>query len=328
MGMETGSGGVSNRSVATTAQAAPPTFRSFIVRDLNRSGAYEPKQDVKVWPPFTQVVSALVREVAADPKTKVVVQGEVHESDMDYLFYLTVKAANASKRKPVAVIETPTTPRLDQLVRDAYAGRLTPEQFLTQGSQELHRAYTAAFARRGTGGVPPRDVTFFRNRLEIDVVNYLKLKPPVPVVLADRERFKVGGNSDRGIADATLDALQAFPGRVAYLQTGIVHAQERPGLPIREELQRERLWHGAPQAALDAKRPAAARVSAKLGDRAVKTIIYDNLWKGKDGQPDSSGLVLPIVELDPKKPRIPFSVVDHVVPLRRDEVSPPTQPLR
>jgi hypothetical protein len=315
------------------ANAGTP-LQKLSARDVNGSQRYDIR-DARTWASHSEAARALV-ETANSAGVKTVVVGEVHGKSADARFFRIVDTANRSQRKPVAVIEGPTTPKVDALIKQLYAGSITRDAFLKAGTAELFGAYTRAPAIARNGGAAPLSPQHIRHMLERDVLRYFDATPRIPVVLADGGLLVPGANRDEIMARAASLASAAHPGRTVYVQTGYVHAQERPGLALKPEAASGEIgWHGVRQGRIDAARPLAARLAESQGAQKVLSVLFDDLlWTDEDGKPmrDKKGnlvhwsnLSLDLKEVDPKGQdwAIPFRAYDAIVPTRRDDERAP-----
>lgn len=218
--------------------------------------------------------------------------GEAHSEVADQRFREAVEAVRAAGRPVIAVLETPSTPKLDQMISDFQSGRMTETEFLDAGAAELHSHYMSAYNATSPAGAerdPPVDAGFWRNRLMTDVVQYQRAG--IPVALVDTGRFVPGSNRDAIMAENMQRIADANPEAVLMAQLGIVHTPETSGLDLipEEDINAGTpnnviTYKGAVKGKSDEDQPTAERLAVANGGRAVFTVAFDDLQEDKEGQ--------------------------------------------
>lgn len=287
--------------VASAGNGNPPilpfarTVDDMAIRDLDGNRLYGAGDFPSNYttPTSGEASAAVADRIVADPNVRFAIIGEVHTDSADRRFFDIAQRVSESGRPMIAIIETPTTPALDALIDRYQAGELSREDFLEQGSAELHDHYMNAYNNHGVPAgeerPAPLDQEFWRARLETDVVRYHEAG--IQTELVDAGRFVPGANRDEVMADRMQEIADANPDSVLVAQLGVLHGQESssydmvPGFDVNSGAP-DNSWsyRGAVMSKSDEQLPTAERLAVSNGGNAVLTFALDEMhqYQGYD----------------------------------------------
>jgi hypothetical protein len=196
--------------------------------------------------------------------------GESHSATSDKTFYNVILNLRARGGPVAAAMETWSSPRLDGLVEDLYAGKISREDFRQPAAQELFRIYEEAADRQG---VPQEERSFTLEnaaaRIEADVLRYHKIG--VPVIFADADRFE-GTSRSAGMAARISRFHEENPNTKIVAQLGAIHAAVgNPGWVIDQE--KAGLYAGVRIGPTDDERPVGVRLEEIHGESSSVSIL-------------------------------------------------------
>jgi hypothetical protein len=292
-GSQAGSGAPAPGSAGTSAQPLLPSVRVGTdtggevreqplsqIATTDRSGnGYYGREDITQVSSIKDTASTIVDHVGKNPEVKVALLGEMHGEQADKLYFETIKQAKAAGQNPIAVIETPTSPELDKLIDDFYAGKMSKDEFIEKGAKSMFDDYKKA--QETMGPLPPElaknevGLDYFKQRLADDIFKYHDMG--VKVEFFDPGRLVEGANRDEQMAEKFEQIIRDNPGSKPYAQIGMLHAQENSSIPMKDGIfEGVNAWKGVKIADSDYERPAAERLKESLGDEAVLSIGLDD----------------------------------------------------
>jgi hypothetical protein len=234
-----------------------------------------------------ETAKAIVDHVGANPQVKATFLGEFHNEQSDRLVAETLKQAKAAGQNPMLAVETPTTPKLDGMIEDLYAGKMTQDEFVKEGAKEMFRAYNEAKETMG----PVTDeqkkdqvgLEYFEERLKNDVIKYHD--QGIKVGFFDDDRFTPGANRDATMASKLEKLVKDNPENEVYVQAGLIHAQEDGAFNL-DQGDGQGVWKGVGTARMDGKDAAAERLADSMGDDAVLSTGLDQYgeYTKEDGE--------------------------------------------
>jgi hypothetical protein len=250
------------------------------IATTDRSGnGYYGREDITQVSSIKDTASTIVDHVGKNPEVKVALLGEMHGEQADKLYFETIKQAKAAGQNPIAVIETPTSPELDKLIDDFYAGKMSKDEFIEKGAKSMFDDYKKA--QETMGPLPPElaknevGLDYFKQRLADDIFKYHDMG--VKVEFFDPGRLVEGANRDEQMAEKFEQIIRDNPGSKPYAQIGMLHAQENSSIPMKDGIfEGVNAWKGVKIADSDYERPAAERLKESLGDEAVLSIALDD----------------------------------------------------
>lgn len=272
------------------------TVEDMAIRDQNGNRLYGPEDfhSGYTMPTSSEAAEAVANRITSDPDVQFAIIGEVHTPTASERFFEIAQHVAKDDRPMVAVIETPTTNNLNKLIDQYQAGEISEEDFLDQGSAELHDHYMNAYNNHGA----PLDVAddrpepltqdFWRDRLANDIVRYHQAG--IQTELIDDGRFVPGANRDEVMADRMQEIAEDNPDAVIVAQLGLIHAQENSSMDLVPEFDinadtPDNSWsyRGAVMSKSDEQLPAAERLAQTSGGNAVLTFAMDELDEDDQG---------------------------------------------
>ncbi|MGY6645090.1 MAG: hypothetical protein ACXIVD_07695 [Salinarimonas sp.] len=178
------------------------------------------------------IANDIEKRRADNPNFRLAVMGEEHSDLSEAIYQFTAHYLRTGEigSDLIQLIESPTTPYVDDLIDKLYDGDIDEDEFLARGSVALQHQYLAALINHenetGETVDDPGTIDTFRRMLERDVIrNY---RNDARVVLVDRNRFtfdESGQNADRtrGLEEAVREAMERYPDNFLLLQVGKLH---------------------------------------------------------------------------------------------------------
>lgn len=211
--------------------------------------------------------------------------GESHSATANETFYNIILNLRARGALVAAAVETWSSPRLDALVENLYAGKISREDFHQPAAEELFRIYEEAADRHG---VPQEERSFTPEnafaRIEADIFKYHEIG--VPVLFADADRF-AGTNRSEGMASRISRFHQENPETTIVAQLGALHAAVGdPGWVIDQE--KAGSYAGVPIGRTDDDRPVGVRVEELHGQGSAVSILLSQYAEAKQNYPGIS----------------------------------------
>lgn len=305
-------------------------------KDANGNNLYD-LAEARGFLPISKAAASIVVYIDGNEEVEVAFFGETHGPVADKMFDSSVQAGTKSNHIPVPVIEAPTTPYLNSLIKQYQEGTLSEKQFLESGAKEMHRDYMAALPNGGIGEPieGQLSVSHFEDWLRNTVVKYHNYG--LPVFLFDQNRYEQAGSRDERMATRLEDIRNQVSGSgtgdqryVLYVKAGLIHSFGEGTLPL---VQPRNTLNGAQVGLTDSLNPAAERLANRIGNAAVLTLLIDEYVGGGSGG-GGLGVVAPAgSELSLRRLNnidysnvtgsgIRFDSVDFIVPIYDPEAFP------
>jgi hypothetical protein len=172
--------------------------------------------------------------------------------------------------KVAVAVETWSSPRLDALVEELYAEKISRDDFRQPAADELFRIYEEAADRNG---VPQEERSYTPEkavaRIDSDVLRYQEIG--VRVLFADADRF-AGTNRAEGMATRISEFHQQNPSTTIVAQLGAIHAAVgNPGWVIDQA--KAGSYAGVPIGRTDDERPVGLRLEELHGKGSALSIL-------------------------------------------------------
>lgn len=226
-----------------------------------------------------------IADLIHDSERSFALIGESHSPTSDQTFYNIILNLRARGGAVAAAVETWSSPRLDKLVEDLYAGKITRDEFRQPAARELHRIYEEAADRQG---VPQEERGFTLEnavaRIEADVLRYHEIG--VPVIFADADRFE-GTSRSAGMAARISKFHEEHPNTKIVAQLGAIHAAVgNPGWVIDQE--KAGIYAGVRIGPTDDERPVGVRLEEMHGEGSSMSILLSQYAETRRHYPGMS----------------------------------------